>query len=132
MTLRRVLAAPTLAAALLLAACGGESAGDESQRAVCDELQQMIDALVAGDGSAALADLDDLARAVTEATDGPVQASGDQFLRAVGDTVPDPGSLTVAETQAIGDRVLAEGEAGLAGMINSCREAGRPIENLPT
>jgi hypothetical protein len=122
-----------VALSVLATACGDDGAAvDESQRAVCDELQVMVDDLVAGDGDAALAALDGLALAVMDAEEGPVQASGDDFLRAIGDTVPDPGSLTVAESKAIGDRVLAAGEAGLVGMINGCQEAGRPIENLPS
>jgi hypothetical protein len=46
--------------------------------------------------------------------------------------VPNPGDLTVEETEAVGDRALAAAQPALQQLLDECARLGLAIENLPT
>lgn len=111
--------------ALLLVGSGvGCSKGpSEDERAVCAALQEMIGHLQVRQGRSALESLDRLQRSAAESRNPQLVDAGKQFFTAIGQPV-DTGSLTVRQSVDLGNKVLAEGGAGLAGLINECRSVG--------
>lgn len=119
----------------LASGCGSDGASDPTasadEQAVCRALQGVADELAAGRGMDALAGLDALRSAVDGTANEALQAGGTQFLDAISRPV-DVGSLTVEESVALGDEVLAEGGAGLEAMGRECERLGEPVEVVAT
>lgn len=101
-------------------------------RAVCTDLQAMVDALNADRSVLAVQALDRLEASAAASTDDVLRTSGERFFRTINGTVPDPGSLTPAQAMEIGDRALAETEPAITALLDRCAELGLTIRNLPT
>lgn len=126
---RRPIAVVLVAAVVLSAGmvgCGSDGLAPD-ERAVCDALQAIADELAAGEGPDALAGLDELATSVAATDNEELRSGGEQFLDAISEPV-DVGSLTVEESVALGDQVLADGGAGLEAMGQECERLGDPVE----
>jgi hypothetical protein len=125
------------AAVLSLCACSGPDdepaeAAPADARAVCTDLQAMVDALDAGRSVLAVQALDRLEASTAASSDEVLRENGRRFFSTINDTVPDPGSLTPAQAGEIGDRALAATEPAMGAIIDRCAELGLTIRNLPT
>lgn len=111
--------------------CGREESAESTaatdETEVCSALQSVVDELAAGQGMDALVGLDALRSAVDATSNEALRAGGSQFLDAISRPV-DVGSLTVEESVALGDEVLADGGAGLEAMGRECERLGEPVE----
>lgn len=110
-----------------VASCSSEASARPDQIAVCDALQSVVDQMQAGRSRDALAGMDALAQRVAESDDADLQAAGDQFLGVLLEPV-DYESMTVEQSNAMGDQVLAESGAGLEAMGQHCADLGLPVE----
>jgi hypothetical protein len=127
---KRGAAAIAMALGLLVTSCSSNEPSPDEE-AVCTTLQALVDQIVAVETDKILLTLDDLNTAVQATENDTLSAAGTQMFDAI--SVPFNGEdLTIAETTALGDQVLAESSAGMAGLIQACDEIGLPIENLPT
>ncbi len=112
---------------LLAAACGGGSDATDAEHQVCASLQGMTDALLAGEHAEALAELGRLDDHAARSGSPTMQEAGETLFDAIGRTV-DYGELTVAESVALGEQVLADGATGIDGLADECNRLGEPIE----
>jgi hypothetical protein len=128
--------AAALACGLLLSACGGDDAAapagtpvplDPDAAAVCDALDRMAQALAQGRRQDGLAALGELVLAVDATDDGELRAAGTSFLDALDDET-DYENMTIEESVALGNQVLAEAGAGLEALGDACAAKGRPVE----
>lgn len=124
---RRLLATAGIVSGMALstAGCGSsnQAAGPtEDERAVCATLQSMMDQLQNGEGEAALVSLENLQVVAADTKNTQLNAAGTRLFTAIGKPVENAGSLTVSQTRELGNRVVAEGSAGLADFINACRK----------
>jgi hypothetical protein len=126
-------------------ACGACSSGSGSadatsttdapsaeERAVCDRLQDVVDALGDQDRNAMLAGLDGLEQAVSGTANSTLTTDGQEFFATINGTVPNSGDMTIEESAAVGDAALRRAQPALDGLISECAALGLPMQGLPT
>jgi hypothetical protein len=135
----RVRTAVVALSAVVAVGCGGsgEERADaptptDGERAACAQVQELVDAIVAGEAVSAMSNLAELESALAESGNRELSSNGSAFFATISDTVPDPGSLTVEESSAVGDQALAEAQPTLGALLDECAAVGLAITNLPT
>ena len=124
---RRLVVAGGVAAVLAgLSSCSSDPSSTADERAVCDDLHAVADDLAAGRSVGALTSLDDLSASVAATANDALAEGGRVFFEAIAEPT-DPSSLTMEQTVAEGDRVLAEGGAGLDAIGQECERLGQPV-----
>jgi hypothetical protein len=125
--------------AIVAVGCGGdgeERADDpettDGERAACEQVQELVDAIVAGEAVSAMTNLGELESALAESGNDELSTNGSAFFATISGTVPDPGGLTVEESAAVGDQALAEAQPTLGALLDECEAVGLAITNLPT
>lgn len=132
--LRLGAAAVLMAAVLAGCADADEDASEpsEGERAACEQIQDLVDSVAAGEALTAMDDLAALESALAGSGNEVLATNGAEFFATISDTVPDPGSLTVEETAAVGDRALASAQPRLRALLDECSSVGLAITDLPT
>ena len=118
-----------VALGVVVAAAAGCSSSPEvsaDEAEVCDTFQQMVDELAAEKGSEALRTLVELDRAVAATSNPTLADAGTELFTAIGEPV-DYGELTVDESVALGNEVLAEAEAAVGRLGDECARLGTPV-----
>ena len=104
----------------------------EAERVACERVQELVDAVVAGEALSAMSGLSQMEIALAESQNSTLEDNGREFFATISDTVPDAGNLTVEESAELGDRALASAQPRLQALLDECGDLGLPIENLPT
>lgn len=118
----------SVSSSLLLGACSDRPS--DSEVAVCNSLQRVVDDVAEKDDRGAVAGLARLQEAVEQTENRRLATEGSAFFEQIGRRV-DLAPLTVEEIRRIGDETLRLGGDRLAVMIDECREVGAAIERLP-
>jgi hypothetical protein len=134
------VASLAVAVAVLAGACSGSTAADEApdpeptdaERAACERVQELVDAVVAGEALSAMSGLGQMELALAESKNPTLEDNGREFFATISGTVPDAGELTIEESAALGDRTLAAAQPRLQALLDECSQLGLSIDNLPT
>jgi hypothetical protein len=137
---RRWLAPWVVAVAALAGACSSTTTAEpapepeptDQERAACERVQGLVDAVVAGEALSAMDGLGQMELALAESENPTLEDNGREFFATISGTVPNPGDLTVEESAAVGDQALATAQPRLQALLDECARLGLPIDNLPT
>lgn len=129
-----------VAVAALAGACGGSTAAErapdreptDNERTACERVQELVDAVVAGEALSAMSGLGQMELALAESQNPTLEDNGREFFATISGTVPDAGDLTIEESADVGDRTLAAAQPTLQALLDECSQMGLPIDNLPT
>lgn len=137
---RRLVATSVVVAAVAAGACSSSSSAEgtpdpeptDVERVACERVQEMVDAVVAGEALSAMSGLGQMELALAESQNPTLEENGSEFFATISGTVPDAGDLTIEESAALGDRTLAAAQPRLQALLDECSRLGLQIENLPT
>jgi hypothetical protein len=127
-----VLAGATSCSSAADDAAGDVAAPTADERTACSRLQDLVDTIASGEPLAAMGSLSELESALAASGNETLSSNGREFFATISATVPDPGALTVEQTEAVGDQALAEAQPRLGALLDECAALGVGIDNLPT
>jgi hypothetical protein len=117
-----------LAAVVLAAACGQDPGASEADHQACTRLQKVVDELVAGRSTAAMAELSALDVEVQVVDDKQLRDAGNDFFEGITGQVDGFENLTFDETAALARRLTAELLPSLGMMLQRCEDLDQAID----
>jgi hypothetical protein len=116
------------AALVLAAACGQDPGASEADTQACTRLQQVVDDLVAGRDTAAMAGLSALDVEVQVVDDEQLRDAGNAFFEGITGQVEGFENLTFDQTVELSRRLTADLVPSLGMMLQRCEDLDMAID----